>query len=815
VALYASILLLSAAALGYELLLLRLLSITGWQHFAAMVISLALLGYGASGTLLSLARRRLVARAGPVYLGSCLLFALGSVGGFALAQRVPFRPVELVWDPRQTAALLGVYLLLAVPFLGAATAIGLALARFPERIHHLYRADLLGAGLGASAVLALLCVLRPEAALRLVSAGAVLAAALAAWDRDLGRRARACAVLALAVVPAGLAWPRAWIAPRISPFKALPQALLAPGASLVAERSSPLALLSVVRSPRIPLRHAPGLSPDFPGRLPEQLAIFSDADALRAVNRFSGDPASLAYLDWTTAALPYHLTARRRVLVLGAGAGSPVVSAVEHGAARVDAVERDRELVALVEEDLGEFSGRPYSLPGVTLHAADPRAFAAMAAGPFDLVLLDLGEAHGLAGGGLEPLAESFLVTVEALDGYLELLAPGGFLAVTGAVEVPPRTSLKLFATAIAALERRSVAAAARLAWIRSWSTTTLLVKQEALDARETAAIRAFCDERSFDLAYLPGLTAAESNRFNLLAEPYYFAAASALLGPGREAFRADYKFDVSPATDERPYLARSFRWRSLPELLALRRRGGAPLLQWGYLLLVATLLQAAAAGAALVLLPAWALARRGGGGAAAVGGYFLGLGLAFLFVEVMLIQRLTLLLGHPLLAAGAVLGAFLVFSGLGSGAARRLRPLAERTAGQTLCRRLGSAGVAATLAAALAAAYAVALPLLEPWPPLPAPLVIGLAAALVAPLAFVMGMPFPLGLEELGRARPDWLPWAWGVNGCASVLSPVAATLLSIHIGSTAVLGLAALLYLAAACVAPGGSAGRATAIP
>lgn len=813
-----SILLLSAAALAYEVLLLRLFSIAQWHHFAYMVISLALLGYGASGTFLALARRPLLRRFPAAFLANVLLFAAASVGTFTLAQRLPFNPLELAWDPRQMGYLAAAYLLLSLPFFGAANAIGLALARFEEGLHRVYAADLLGAGLGAAGVVGLLFWLPPGPCLEAISALGLAAAALALADGAWGRR-RIAAALGLGVAALSpVLWPDAWSEPRVSPFKGLAQALRVPGGRVMEERSGPLGLLSVVESPRIPFRHAPGLSLGFSEEPPEQLGLFTDADSLTAITRFEGDLEMVRYLDSLPSALPYHLLERPRVLVVGAGGGSQVLSALYHGAREVDALEVNRQLARLVAEDYAPFAGHLYDRPGVRLHLAEARGYLARTEARFDLIQLDLVDSFAAAAAGAHALSESYLYTVEALEQDLDHLAPGGLLAVTRWLSTPPRDVLKLFATAVAALEADALEAdedadpGRRLALIRGWSTATLLVKNGAFTAEDVEAIRAFAEERSFDVAYFPGITPEEVNRFNLLDEPYLYQGARALLGPERQRYLAAYKFYIDPATDERPYFFRFFKWRVLPELLALRGRGSTPLIQWSYLILAATLGQAVLAGALLVLAPL-ALARRrvlAAPGAGRMVLYFLALGVAFLFVEIALLHRFTLFLAHPLYSAAVVLGSFLLFAGLGSAASRRLVARGEgrrenradsgakRAAVRSL---LPVAGWPALGAALLTLIYVAALPpLFRTWAGLPDPARIALSAALLAPLAFLMGMPFPLGLARTARRNLDWLPWAWGVNGCASVVSAVGATLLALHAGFAAVLAVAAALYLGAA---------------
>ena len=790
-----SLALLSATALAYEILLMRLFSIIQWHHFAYMIISLALLGYAASGAFLSLARARLLARFPLAYAGNMLLFGLSSLGCFLAAQQIPFNAQEVLWDARQGGYLLAQYLLLALPFFFAANAIGLALMRYPQDIARLYAADLLGAGAGGLGIVLLLFAAFPDMALRLLSAMGLLSAALAC--RELRLRRRTVLWIGITIlVP--LALPAAWTALILSPYKELSQTLQVMGARSVAERSSPLGLLSVVESPLVPLRHAPGLSLNATTEPPEQLAVFTDGDAMTVITRLPEDPGRLAYLDQLTAALPYHLGRPRRVLVLGAGGGSEVLQARYQGAAHIDAVELNPQLVALLREDYADFSGHLYDSQPVQVHIAEARGFVAGSGARYDLIQMAMLDSFSASAAGLYALSESYLYTVEALQDYLDRLADGGLLAITRWVKLPPRDTLKLFATAVEALRRRGhTDIEQRLVLIRSWQTSTLLVKNGRFSPAEIRALQHFCARRSFDLAYYPGMPPAQANRYNRLPQPYFHQAALALLGGQAGAFLADYKFDLRPATDDRPFFFRFFKWNALPEILELRGRGGMPLLEWGYLVLVATLLQALLLGALLILLPLW-LKRTPATrippslGHARVFGYFFALGLAFLFVEIAFLQKFLLFLYHPLYTAAVVLAAFLLFAGLGSRYAQGLAAAGREVAG---IRRAISALVA------LGLLYLLLLgPLFALLAALPLAAKVTVAIGLIAPLAFCMGMPFPLGLSLLGERAPQLLPWVWGVNGGASVLSAVLATLLAIHFGFTAVVLLALALYGAAA---------------
>ena len=790
---YGSVALVSALALAEEVLLMRMLSVVQWHHFAAMVISLALLGYGASGTLLSLLRGALMRHFPAAFTANLLLFAVASAVSFPLAQRLPFHPEDLFWGSGSYGALLAIYLLLALPFFFAANAVGLALVRFPRGTGRVYASDLAGAGLGAAAVVALLFLIFPGAALKALIAAALLTVLVGVFEtRPLGLSSRWAVVPLLAALAAVPLLPGTWTAPQPSSYKALSQTLQVPGSRIVAERSSPLGLVTVVANDEVPLRHAPGLSLRAETGPPEQLGLFVDGEGPAAIGRAGA--GSSRFLTHQTAALPYRIAQPRSVLVLGAGTGTEVRRALHFGATRVDAVELNAQVVGLLRGPLAEYSGNLYGRPGVTVHTRGIRNHMAHHPDGYDLIQVP---PLGGGGDGLHAVAETYPYTVEAVGQYLERLRPGGILALTHPIRLPPRGVIKLFATAVEALERAGVAEPGRrLALVRGWQEATLLVRNGPFTPPELDRLRAFCKEQAFDPAHYPGIRPEDANRYNRLHSPAYFEAARALLGPERERFLADYKFHIRPATDQRPYFYRFFKWATLPEILETRGRGGTPLMESGYLTLVATLGQALVASVLFILLPLTLRRRSGLRDTGGLGGrtlvYFTAIGLAFLFVEIALLQRFLLFLGHPVYTAAVVLSGFLLFAGLGSALAG---PLSRRYPPHLL---VAAAAAAITLVVAV---YGLVLgTVFDAAAGLNLPLKALLGVGLIAPLALAMGLPFPLALRRLGRNAPALVPWAWAVNGCASVLSAVLASLFFIHWGFTAVLGAAAALYLVAA---------------
>ncbi|MCU0933381.1 MAG: SAM-dependent methyltransferase [Thiobacillaceae bacterium] len=744
----AAIFLLSAATLAYEVLLTRLFSLIQWHHYAHMIISLALLGFGLSGALLAAWGERLARRLETALAWAAAGFGIGAVLAFLAARAIAFNPLELAWGPEQAFRLLATYGVLALPFLCAGGGIGLALMALEGQRHRLYAADLLGAGSGALAVVVGLQWLPPGRALLLVGALGLLAAARFAP----GSRAR-LPLYALAVIVALLPAPS--VAP--SAYKPLTRTLAAEGARVLAEVDGAQGRATALVNPQAPLRDAPGLSPLSPYHAAPQIALFVDGEPVGGVPL--GDRR---YLGELPSAAPYALLEAPRVLSFGLGATTWQALDVE--GARVRVVADNASLIRL----LGRLRENPPAgglppIPEVVL--GDPRAYLAAERARHDLIVLHV----PVTPGGLAALRENTLLTVPGLRALLARLQAGGWLAISTTAGLPPRELLKLAATARAALGDE---AARRVAVVRGYRAATLLIKAAPIEARELAALAAFAAPRGFDLDYPAGLPEGGNPRADI-AE-----GLAALLAGDAQAFLAGYRMDLNPASDDRPYFFHFFRAEAAGELYERRAAGGLALLDWGYLTAWATLAQAALL-ALLLLLPS---RKRGGG--APVFAYFSALGLGFMLLEIAFMQQLVLLLGHPVYAVALVLTAFLVGAGLGARQAPRF------------AARLGWVVAAIALFALLNLLLLAWLAeVLAPWP-LAARMAV--AALAVAPLAFCLGMPFPLGLAALGQNRAA-AAWAWGVNGAASVIAAISAQLAAAHFGFTAVVLAALLLYGAA----------------
>ena len=805
----------SAAVIAFQLALMELLSLVQWHHFASMIIAVALLGFGAAGTCLSLLRSRLMRHFAPLLpLFLCLSgAAMALVTGIAQGSWVRFDSLLMFTGIHEFLKLLLTYGLYLLPMFLAALAIGMIFVRAAADIGRLYFWNLIGSAAGGGVMTGLMWLFPPPALPGLAAVMAITAALFvlpeglrgaasspvgATWLEDpppagdAGARSSGAPAprsgtgwrwaLATAALLSGLAAVFAVIRPPVpvlSEFKGLSRALHLPAARITAERSSPYGLMQVVESPA--LRYAPGLSLAWQEEIPVGKAVFNNGDWFGAVAPRQGGGA---FLDYTTGVLPYALESRRRVLILDAGSCSLVSQALDRGAERVTAVEPHPVILSLLAGELAGETGDLLRHPAVTVRNLSSRTFLAQDKSRYDLILLPTLDAFG-GTSGLHAVREDYLLTREAIRQLWRKLTPGGAISVTSWMDYPLRHPLKIVATLAEALEAEGVADPRdHLAAVRGWGTITILAKKTPLNAADAENIRRFCRELRFDPALLPGLRAEERMRFNALQDERLFRYLDELLSPSRERFIADYAFNIEPATDDRPYFSQFLRWQSIPELVRLYGGRTFPFLEAGYLLVLMTLLQVAVAAAILILLPLRFLGPAGGSRLGTLL-YFSGLGIGYMFVEIVLIQRFLLYLGNPLYAAAAVISGMLLCSGVGS------------LLSAHLIKKRRHALVLFALIVLMILLYARFLtPLLLSTIALPQAARVVLALLIIAPAAFVMGMPFPLGIRLLTGTADAEIPWAWGINGCFSVVSTLLATVIAVEMGFARVMILAALAY-------------------
>ncbi|MHC4217845.1 MAG: spermidine synthase family protein [Planctomycetota bacterium] len=785
--------LVSAAVLGFEISLMRMLLVASWHHFAFLVISVALLGFGASGTALLLGRSWALRQGERLLFGLVLGAAAAMPLAAAVAQHVPIEAAiapAVVW--RQLAWWVLYWAVLTVPFFLGATAVGLALMLAPARTGAVYGANLIGSAAGALLAPIAMAGLPPEllpACMGLVAFGG--AAVMLIGVRRIAVQA-ACMVLVI-----GWLWlDRPHV--RVDPFKygAQIRRLLDQG--------------SVYRNglrygPRATVAAYSGHSlHDLPfvtgGHAPPPISVLlADGHLAGSVLNVSS-PQEADVMVSTLTAFPYGLIPRqRRVALLGETGGANVWLAIRRHAQSVHVVQPDANIVALHRLSLTGLGGEVLDRPEVSLHIAEPRHFIEHGDAEFDLIQLVALERSVAGSGGAGGLGQDYLATVEGVSACLDRLAPDGVLAVTRGIQTPPRDNVRILATLVEALRRRGVGNPQdHVVIVRDFLAVCTIVRASPWTPGDLVRAEALCRIQQLTPVWLEGVGRSRLNQPDAL-EPapdgigdlYHFAARR-LFSETADDFLDEWAFDVRPPTDNRPFFS---DFCKLSSLGAMRRAYGDLWLartEVAFLFVLAAIVIVGAAGALatiapLPLLPATPMSGRG---ATAI--YFGCLGLGYLLLEMIWLSRLTFLIGDPVQAAAVTICGFLLFSGLGSLTTQRIRPDANRR--RILRRAVGVIlvlGLVETAALPFLAPAAGALPMAGRW---------AVALAAIAPLAFAMGFPMPMGLHRLQGS--GLVPWAWGTNGFASVLAAPLALALAMTWGYHVVAGLSLVAYALAGLV-------------
>lgn len=771
--------LLSAAVTAQQIAVMQVLGWMHWHHFAYMVVAIALLGFGISGTVLSLARVALLRHSDRLLpwllLGAAMAMPLGVrlAQSEALAVDLPL----VFFAPQNAWRLAALCALLLPPFFCGGLVTALILTVKARQAGRYYAASLAGAGAGGLLGLALIARLAPPL-LPVAAALPALAAAASLWPQ-LNRIARAGTLLTALLLAA------LWLRPgelTSSQFKPLERTLDLPEARIIASRPGVHGWVQVVAAPA--LRPSPAVSLAFGEVIPPQPAVFINGIPYGSLPPVGGTEA-VAWLDYTTDAAALVATKPEAVLLLENGPGGWPVLARRHGASAVTVVEPNRALVKLLTE--GEAPLAPeWRLPGVRIETMGGRAFLSRGGARFDVIRFPSVGAFG-GSAGLGAASEQFLLTREAMLEAWRRLTPRGVMAVTAWMEFPERNPLRLLATLVEALDGAGVPPRAHLVAVRGWTTVTYLVRREAWSVEGIAAVRTFADEMGFDPLVLPGLAAAERDAYHAWQNPAFFEMVDQLLDGPREPLYREYPFQLRPATDQRPYFSQFMRRAKTDELREAFGARAMPFFELGSLVVGLTFVLLATLAVLCIVLP---LARLGwkAPGKAAVLLYYSGLGAGFMLIEIGVMLHAHAWLGSPVVAAAVVLTTLLFASGVGSLASERFR--AEPRTQQRIVIGIASASVIMGLLLAALASLGRAWPA---WGQVAALLV------MVGVLGAAMGMAFPIGLRRLEAVRPAHVPWAWAINGCVSVATPAGAMLLAMSAGFGALFVAGAAAYLVA----------------
>jgi len=781
----------AVGVLGFEIGLMRLLLVASWHHFAFLVISVALLGFGASGTGLFLLRRSILPRS------EGILFALVLLAGglmpicAGLAQHIPIEArvvPALFW--RQLGCWIVYWAVLGLPFLFGAGAIGLTLMLAGKKIAGIYTGNLLGSACGCALATVAMGFVQPQW-LPVMTGGTVLIGAL-------GLRPGSVRVQSICwSLTVGVAGFFVLIDPpqvRLDPYKrgAYVQRLVRQDqAQRIVSVPGARALLEVFRSD---LFHdvqflSGGVAP------PPIAAILADGHLAGSVLEIDR-PQDAQVVDQTIMSFPYALLPDRpHVLLLGEVGGSNVWLAARKRAASIHVVQPDANVVAILRGPMKNRGGGFLDLPNVHAVVEEPRHFVDHTAERFDLIQLAGLEWSAAGSGGVAGLGQNHLITVEGIAACLGRLTDAGLLTVTRGIQDPPRDNIKLLATIVAALRERGVAdPASRIAIVRDYLAVCTVVGSSPWSRPQIQAIRRNCADRQLTPVWFPGVKPEELNTPDALAVPpdgvgdWYHYAAKQLFSASAQPFIDDWPFDIRPPLDDRPFF---FDFCKISSLGELKRAYGDLWLtrtELSLLFVLAAILIVGVAGALLTVLPLLLLrGSKSVKGRGPVAAYFTAIGLGYLLLEMTFLSRLTHWIGDSVTAAAVTIAGFLLFSGLGSLTVQRL-------------------GVESTRAMRYVILCLIACGLIELAVSREVTAVVGslprmfrCAGALlaIAPLAYLMGFPMPAALARLDRHASSLVPWAWGVNGFASVLAAPLATAIGMSWGFQVSGGLGLLLYV------------------
>ena len=775
---YIGIFLLSFATLLLELALTRVLSVALWYHFGFLIISTALLGFGSSGVLLSLwtgLRERAPLDAALGLLS--IAFGVTTVTSFWVMQQIPFNPFDRPggWD--QLLFMPAYYLALALPFFCSGLGIALLLTRGSREVNRLYAADLLGAGIGCAALAVVMPTFGGSGAVVLSGALGFLAAGIFCPPRA---RSLGVAGVALAVLAVGLAF----VADRVLPIsvaasKEHPLLPPAPRPAAVYTAWNTISRIDVYELPAAPEKGWPG--PGLSIVIDGGTAATGMGDLSTGVRDFLATRG-----DYRTSGLEYVGKEHPKVLILGSGAGREVLEALHFEAASITAVEINPIINDIVSQRMRDRFGGLFEQPEVRLITDEARSFVRRSKETYDVIVSVQTVSNAALASGALSLAENYMYTLEALEDYLDHLTLDGVVLITRGREQIAR----LFATAREVFEQRGLGSPAShlYAWRSSLMTwgprqdhTGFLLKKSPWTPDELRSL----GERLYAGPADSGF--GRNHPPEILYSPLDAKPGSLLheliTAPDLHAVYAAQPIDVSPVSDDRPFFNQQTRWSNL-WLGSWTAAGMSP---GAESVLVMLLLQSTVISAILILLPLARFSRQG----VQVPGrwsflvYFAGLGLGFIMIEIALLQRFTLFLGQPAYTFALVLGTLLVFTGAGSYVAGYLGGAAPPSIITVILAML----VVLLLTALLTpVAFHAALGL-----PLPGRLAV--AVTMIAPLGFLLGMPFPTGLRLVAAEVPALVPWAWGFF---TVIGSVGAMMLGMAFGFKAVLVIAGACYFA-----------------
>jgi len=796
--LYTGIFVLAGASLMLEILMTRVISVVAWYHLAFFVIALAMLGMTVGAVVVFVAER---------WFGRDVVVARMATATTAAAVVTPIalmfvmaNPLLPVTDFMSFAGLVGVGFGLAAPFacIGVALTLGLTRAGLPPG--RAYGADLAGAALGCVAIIFALDYLDAGSAVLLVSALISLAGlcfsmfASSANHRQAGNpwspAILPILLMGLTVVHAGQ--PEPWLRPAwVKGIREVPELYDV----TTWNTHSRVTVSKTVPAPPM-LWGAGRLMPKALKQPIPQRAILIDGAAGTNMAHIGAGPQSHAYLEWDVTSFAHRMRPTGPAAVIGVGGGRDVLEAVRVGHPLVVGVELNAAIIDLHTQRFAGFSGLA-GLPGVELVSDEARSYLARETRRFDVITMSLIDTWASTGAGAYSLSENGLYTVEAWELFLSRLGPTGIFTVSRWFKADsPGETARMLAVAMQALFNRGVATPREhLIVLQHHNVATLLVSPTPFSAADLDTMQREAVRLGFNMM----LTPRRLPRQALLRELAELQTGDALWRWGHAR-----PLDLTPPTDDRPFffnMLRPSHWLQDPKAVAsmdLAFLGNLRATQTLVYAILASLVMALVA----VFLPLWrrrqALRSYRAGVLVAACCYFGLIGVGFMFVEIGLLSRLNVFLGHPTLSLAVVLGGLIAATGLGSLLSHHI----------PLHRRVWARLYPLIPGALVMVVHAVQDPVMAASAGASTPIRVAVCLALIAPPALGMGLGFPLGLELLarcraegvtgGRSRPDLGPWMWGINGVFGVCASGLAVACSMIWGISTTLSLGALCYLA-----------------
>jgi hypothetical protein len=778
-----------------------------------MIISIAMLGIGASGTVLSLYPKLRNLSGIGIY---SLLLGIGIAMSYILSNQIPFDPVRLSWDKTQLLYIGLYYIALSIPFFFTGLIIATAFSCISEKSGMVYGSDLLGAGIGSMGILYLMTFTGPEKAVFILSSVALVASFITST-----KRLKVISLVFIFLNLSALFFQPSFTNLRMSPYKGLQVALRYPGAEHLRTYFSPFSRIDTFKSPAA--RFAPGMSFKYLDMLPEQIGFSIDGGEMNAITAACGGN-SLRFLTFLPSALPYEikiplnppkspftkggqreikkkgnsgkLKKERRnglkdVLILDPKGGLQVLTAIYYGSKNIYKVESNPLIIKTIRDEFKDFSGNIYR---DNTWSGLGRSWLKSGNRKFDIIDISL---MGSAPSGSFGISEDYRFTVEAFREYIGHLKPEGLLSINLFILPPPRIELRLMNTIIKTMEELGIKDVKKqIVALRSWGSICLLIKRSPFTSEEIKVIKEFSKIRRFDLIHYPGIKEEETNIYIRMPSNEYFTAFKKILNPEtRKGFMNAYIFDISPVRDNDPFFHYHLKLKNIKEIYMIMGEKWQYFIEEGYILPV-VFIQVMILSIVLILLPAFSnkhetnvshvIARRllrPTQQSLFFLPYFAFLGIGFMFVEISLIQKIILPLENSSYAVATVLTSILISSGIGSLLSHRVSSLKNP--------------FVVIIISFFIITYSILLPsisdLISPYSVL---IKIILVFFILMPLGIFMGIPFPTGLKILSERNKLLIPWAWAINGCLSVLAPILTIMLAMAIGFRIVLWLGALSY-------------------